>query len=162
MPASAASAADEVVTEWSFPLEMEAFRALLHGVDEANAIRMRLSAEVADSSNVIKALVIRAEDARMLGDMAEMRRHYSQLMSLNSEMLAEHAKRQTNHQRLLEALRQVNAMIQKVARLRIGHGKTLFINACRNAMKLNNTEAVFAIVSTGNLAPGLVASTIAR
>ena len=38
-------------------------------VDEYNAIRLKLTAEMADSSNVVKTLVIKAEDARILGDM---------------------------------------------------------------------------------------------
>ena len=38
-------------------------------VDEYNVIRLRLTAEMADSSNLVKSLVIKAEDARILFDM---------------------------------------------------------------------------------------------
>lgn len=38
-------------------------------VEEHNTVRMRMTAEIADSSNMVKLLVIRAEDARQLGDM---------------------------------------------------------------------------------------------
>jgi hypothetical protein len=38
-------------------------------VDEYNIIRLRLTAEMADSSNLVKSLVIKAEDARILFDM---------------------------------------------------------------------------------------------
>jgi hypothetical protein len=42
-----------------FPAEMEAFRAVLLKVDEYHRIRLKLSAEMADNSNVVKALVQR-------------------------------------------------------------------------------------------------------
>ena len=38
-------------------------------VDEFHAVRQKLSAEMADHSNLIRSLVVRAEDARLMGDM---------------------------------------------------------------------------------------------
>ena len=38
-------------------------------VDDYNAIRLKLTGEMADDSNHVKNLVIRAEDARILNDM---------------------------------------------------------------------------------------------
>jgi Ciliary BBSome complex subunit 2, C-terminal len=52
-------------------------------VDEYNATRLKLAADVADNSNLLKALVIKAEDARILGDMASMRKYYRQLYDLD-------------------------------------------------------------------------------
>jgi Bardet-Biedl syndrome 2 protein len=52
-----------------FPQQMEEFRHLLVRVDECNAIRLKLTGEMADDSNQVKNLVIRAEDARILNDM---------------------------------------------------------------------------------------------
>ena len=47
-----------------------------------------------------------------------MKRMYAELYTLNNELIAEYRKRANNHAALLEALKQVNAMIQKAARLR--------------------------------------------
>lgn len=52
-----------------FPDEMNKLRKILEKVDEYHAAGQKLTAEMADHSNVIKNLVIRAEDARLLGDM---------------------------------------------------------------------------------------------
>lgn len=52
-----------------FSRQMEDFRALLVRVDECNAIRLKLTGEMADDSNQVKNLVIRVEDARILSDM---------------------------------------------------------------------------------------------
>lgn len=46
-------------------------------VDEFNQTRLKLTAEMADSSNLLKSLVIKAEDARILGEMKLMQQIYA-------------------------------------------------------------------------------------
>lgn len=53
-------------------------------MEEHNRTRVQLSAEAADNSNLIKVSLIKAEDYRILGCMADMRKHYKQLRSLNA------------------------------------------------------------------------------
>ena len=38
-------------------------------VDEFHKVRNKLTAEMADHSNLIRSMVVRAEDARIMGDM---------------------------------------------------------------------------------------------
>lgn len=45
----------------------------------------------------VKAYVVRAEDARLLGDMPSMRKMYAELHSLNRKLVGEYAKRANNH-----------------------------------------------------------------
>ena len=54
---------------------------------------------------------------------------YGELFDLNLELIMEHTKRATNHAELLLALKEVNQMIQKAARLRMGGAKTRIIAA---------------------------------
>lgn len=126
----------------SFPSEVAAFRDVLEQVELYNQTRLTLAAEVADSSNLIKALVIKAEDARILGEMQLMREIYSNLFDLNRDLLLEHTKRTTNHNKLLAALRTVNHMIQKAARLRVGSYKQQLVSSARTAIKNNNIGSV--------------------
>jgi len=133
-----------------FPSEMTTFREVLMRVDDYNATRLKLTAEMADSSNLVKTLVIKAEDARILGDMQSMKRMYSELYTLNNQLIGEYVKRSTNHQALLGALKEVNHMIQKAARLRVGTAKTKVVTACRNAIKSNNINSLFQIIIQGS------------
>jgi len=135
-----------------FPYEMETFRNVLLKVDEYNAVRLKLTAEMADSSNLVKTLVIKAEDARILNNMALMKRMYLSLYDVNRELIMEHTKRSTNHAELLAALKEVNQMIQKAARLRVGSAKTRVVAACRNAIKSNNIHSLFKIMKMGDTA----------
>mmetsp|Transcript_41527 Transcript_41527/g.81439 ORF Transcript_41527/g.81439 Transcript_41527/m.81439 type:complete len:719 (+) Transcript_41527:72-2228(+) len=132
-----------------FQTDMANFRAVLTEVEQYNAIRLRLSADIADTSNLVKTLVIKAEDARMLNDVSIMNNSYAQLYELNRELLGEYTKRANNHAALLKALKDVNQMIQKAARLRMGEFKSRVVASCRKAVKANNTEQLFNVIKTG-------------
>merc|ERR1712194_583987 len=118
-----------------FPDEMEKFKAVLLRVDEYNAVRLKLTAEMADSANLVKALIVKAEDYRMLSDMQNLKKVFSGLQTTNSDLIAEYNKRANNHQELMSQLKDVNMMIQKAAKLRLGTPKTRVVAACRQAIK---------------------------
>lgn len=65
-------------------------------------------------------------------------------------LIMEHVKRSTNHSDLLEALRSVNAMIQRAAQLRVGTPKARVISACRAAVKANNIQSLLRIIQNGS------------
>lgn len=109
---------DELNCICDFPREFESLQTIIGKVENLNQIRQKLTAEMADSSNVIKSLVIRAEHARIMGDLAEMKRSYSELRGINNELVGEYMKRAANHDDLLKSLRQINQMIQRAASLR--------------------------------------------
>mmetsp|Transcript_55833 Transcript_55833/g.120703 ORF Transcript_55833/g.120703 Transcript_55833/m.120703 type:complete len:717 (+) Transcript_55833:177-2327(+) len=138
----------------NFPDEMEKFKSVLLKVDEYNAVRLRLTAEMADSSNLVKALIVKAEDYRMLSDMANLKKVCASLQQTNSDLIAEYSKRANNHQQLLAQLKEVNMMIQKAAKLRVGHAKTRVVAACRQAIKKNNIHELFQIIRTGHDSSG--------
>lgn len=146
---TAALGVHELESSADFPLQMEAFRAVLLKVDEFNAARLKMTAEMADSSHAAKTLVIKAEDARILGDIAAVRSCYAQLYTLNAELIGEYNKRANNHEQLLAALKAVNQMIQAAARLRVGSAKTRVVSACRAAIKANNVNGLFCLIKTG-------------
>ncbi|PNW81715.1 hypothetical protein CHLRE_06g257250v5 [Chlamydomonas reinhardtii] len=142
--------ATELAATADFPLAMKAFKEVLNAVDEHNITRLRMNADMADASNAVKQLIIKAEDARILGDMKAMRKYYRQLADMNRDLIAEHDKRATNHVALLESLKEVNQMIQRAARLRVGAAKSRVVSLCRAAIKNNNMAALFKIIREGD------------
>jgi hypothetical protein len=52
-----------------FPEEMKLFHDALSKVNEYNSVRSKLTSDMADLSNLIKTLVIKAEVSRILGQM---------------------------------------------------------------------------------------------
>jgi Bardet-Biedl syndrome 2 protein len=104
---------------------------------------------MADDLQRVKALVVRAEDSRLLNDMVVMRRAYTDLHALNNQLVGGYNIRATNHEGLLAALKEVNQMIQRAANLRVGRAKTNVISECRAAVKANNLALLFSLVKSG-------------
>jgi Bardet-Biedl syndrome 2 protein len=142
----------EIDSVGSFPAEMERFREVLERVDEYNAQRMKLTAEMVDASNLLKTLVVKAEDFRVINDMNSMKKTYLEIAKINADLFQEYKVRSTNHQELMAQLKTVNTMIQKAANLRVGHGKARVVTACRNAIKSNNINELFQILRDGGAA----------
>ena len=62
-------ALEELESAASFPGEMEDLRAVLTKVSDYNSQRLKMTADMADVSQRVKTLIIKAEDARILGAM---------------------------------------------------------------------------------------------
>ena len=97
----------------------------------------------------VKALVLKAEDARLMADMPLMKRHYAELFALNNELIAEYNKRANNHEALLAALKDVNQIIQKASNLRAGAAKSRVVAEARAAIKTNAIDSLYQIVCEG-------------
>lgn len=129
-----------------FPVEYARCAETLDRVESMNQARLKLAAEMADVTQLVKALVVKIEDARMLGDVKTVRKTLDSLYEVNNELLGEHLKRSTNHAELLSAMKYVNFMVQKAARLRVGEAKNRIVAVCRNAVKdekMSNLVSLF-------------------
>ncbi|XP_023337045.1 Bardet-Biedl syndrome 2 protein homolog isoform X2 [Eurytemora carolleeae] len=132
-----------------FPAEMFKLEGLLSRAEELQFVRLKLSADMADHSGVIRSLVVRGEDSRILKDMQSMKKWYGQLHDINRDLVSGYKIRVTNHEELMDTLKEVNQVIQRAGRLRIGKSKTLVINECRDAIKNKNISQLIKVISTG-------------
>ncbi|KAK0055080.1 Bardet-Biedl syndrome 2 protein [Biomphalaria pfeifferi] len=140
---------EDLQTIVDFPVETETLKQILIKVDELHRVRTKLTAEMADHSNLIRSMVVRAEDARIMADMKSMRRGYMELSDLNRDLVAGYNIRCNNHQELVLGLKQINQIIQKASRVRVGKYKNQVVTLCRTAIKNNNTSSLFKIINTG-------------
>jgi Bardet-Biedl syndrome 2 protein len=139
----------ELESEASFPDESRRLKETLEKVSTHNSIRVRLTAEMADGSSRVKALVLKAEDARLMADMPRMMRNYDELMRVNEGLIAEYNKRATNHEALLAALKQVNQVVQRASQLRVGKAKARVVADARRAIKKGDAQALLSLIATG-------------
>ncbi|KAL5479576.1 hypothetical protein EMCRGX_G023116 [Ephydatia muelleri] len=140
---------EDLQSSADFPKQMEDLRGILAKVGGYQSARQRLSAEMADNSGIIKNLIIRAEDARMMNDISNMKKAYVQLHDLNSDLITGYKIRSNNHLELLDCLKIINQAIQKAGNLRVGKPKTLVVAACREALKASNVEQLIKVMKTG-------------
>uniref|UniRef100_A0A8C0GV48 Bardet-Biedl syndrome 2 protein homolog n=1 Tax=Chelonoidis abingdonii TaxID=106734 RepID=A0A8C0GV48_CHEAB len=118
-------------------------------VDEFHTVHQKLTADMADHSNLIRSMLVRAEDSRLMGDMRNMKKRYMELYDLNRDLLNEYKIRCTNHTELLNNLKSVNQAIQRAGQLRVGKPKMQVITACRDAIRNNNLNMLFRIMRVG-------------
>lgn len=78
----------------------------------------RLQAEAASSTTLLKSIVIRLEDARILENVDDMRKRLTQLKNINGDLIREHEIRLNSYRELAASLKELNIGVQRAARLR--------------------------------------------
>jgi Bardet-Biedl syndrome 2 protein len=139
----------EMNAEVDFPNEFEYFQGVLDRVQAFQTTRVKLSADMAEDVQRVKGLVVRAEDTRLMNDMTTMRRAYTELYAITNTLIGSYNIRAGNHSGLLDALKEVNQMIQRAANMRVGRAKSTVVSKCRAAVKANNLNQLFAIIKGG-------------
>ncbi|CAF3956753.1 unnamed protein product [Rotaria sp. Silwood2] len=142
---------EDLQTTGDFPQELEMLQKVFSQIEEYQIARQRISSDMAEHANIIRSFLIRAEDARLLGDISVMKRNYIDLLNLNRDLIHGYKIRCTNHEELMKNLRFLNQMVQKAGNLRIGRYKTIATNQCRAAIKANNAQLLIKTIKTGNV-----------
>ncbi|CAF2163704.1 unnamed protein product [Rotaria magnacalcarata] len=138
-------------TNGDFPLEFELLQQVFSQIEEYQAARQRISSDMAEHASIIRSFLIRAEDARLMGDIPIMKQHYIDLLHLNRDLINGYTIRCTSHEELMRHLRFLNQMVQKAGNLRLGKYKTNTINHCRVAIKGNNVELLIKSIRSGTV-----------
>ena len=60
---------EELQSVADFPAESENLLQLMQRIEEFQSAKMQMSAQMADNSALIRALIVRAEDARLMKDL---------------------------------------------------------------------------------------------
>ena len=81
-------------------------------------VEARLQAETAGSSNLVKNLVVRFEDARILENVEDMKRRLIQLQAVNGDLIRDHEIKSKSFNELVNALKELNIGVQNASRLR--------------------------------------------
>ncbi|XP_033013160.1 Bardet-Biedl syndrome 2 protein isoform X2 [Lacerta agilis] len=142
-------AIEDLQVEADFPAYFEEMRKALVVVDNSHTFSQKLTADIAEHSNLIRSILVRAEDSRLMGDMKNMKKRYKDLYYLNRDLQSQYNIRCSNHAELLNNLKAVNQAIQRAGRLRVGRPKTQVIAACREAIKHNDVNALIKIMRVG-------------
>lgn len=87
-------------------------------VAELKEIDTRLQAEAANETVLLKNIIIRLEDARILENIDEMRKRLVQLKNVNVDLIREHEIRMKSYRELTANLKELNLGVQRAARLR--------------------------------------------
>ena len=139
----------EVESVAKFPSQFKAFQKLLERVKELKCARTSHVTDMAERTNLLKNTVVMAEDSRILGDMSATRKIYSDLYSLNNNLIASFQQRASNHKELLQSLREINRVIQIAASMRVGRAKSRIVSACRSCLKRGQLSSMIEVMRSG-------------
>ncbi|PAA73119.1 hypothetical protein BOX15_Mlig021458g1, partial [Macrostomum lignano] len=140
---------DDLASEASFPGLSEQLDGLASRVRQLEAGQARLAADQADSSGLVRSLAVRAEDSRLLGDMANTRQAYADLLRVNRGLVASHRARADAHASLVGALKQVGLVIQQGAALRTGRYRAQVVAQCRAAVQEREFGLIYQVICSG-------------
>ncbi|XP_051169367.1 Bardet-Biedl syndrome 2 protein homolog isoform X1 [Leptopilina boulardi] len=139
----------ELSSEANFPAEEKRMVEILEKVKELKEIEVKLQTEAAGVTNVLKALMIRLEDSRILDDAKGMRKRITQLQNVGENFMRENEIRDNNYKELTSALKELNSGVQNASRIRVGSAATNAINRCRAAIKDENPKALIQAIRNG-------------
>ncbi|XP_056382250.1 Bardet-Biedl syndrome 2 protein isoform X2 [Hyla sarda] len=142
-------AIEDLPVEANFPKYFDQLRKVLIQVDDSHSVHQKLTADMADQSNLVRSMLVQAEDSRLMRDMKNMKKRYTELYDLNKDLINRYKIRCNNHTELLNNLKCVNQAIQRAGRLRVGKPKAQVITACRDAIRSNNINALLRIMRVG-------------
>jgi Bardet-Biedl syndrome 2 protein len=115
-----------------------------------------LQAEAAGGSSLLKNIVVRLEDARILENIDDMRKRLIQLKTINGDLIREHEIRVNSHRELADSLKELNVGVQCAARLR---GRIIAFTNTEDIMfyKLQNHIPSAFILAVGKAASNAMA-----
>ncbi|OUM63272.1 hypothetical protein PIROE2DRAFT_10241 [Piromyces sp. E2] len=102
----------------NFPGEKQKLIDILANIEEYNVNRMKLTSEIATLSDQLVKFFILAEDSKEINDIQNLRKGYHAINNLNYDIFLEYSKRASNHEQLVNSLKEVNKIIHKAANLR--------------------------------------------
>lgn len=132
----------ELSSEAVFPAEESRMLDALERVKGLKEVDARLQAEAANGTTLLKNIVIRLENARILENIDDMRKRLTQLKNINGDLIREHEIRLNSHRELAASLKELNIGVQRAARLRVGKAASNTVARCRMAIQDENPKAL--------------------
>ncbi|XP_074109421.1 BBSome complex member BBS2 isoform X2 [Cotesia typhae] len=139
----------ELGSEARFPVEEQKLCTALERVKGLREVDARLQADAAGDSTLLKNLVIRLEDARILSDVEGMKKRLLQLKNVNSDLMRENEIRTNSSRELTSTLKELNIGVRKASRLRVGRASTNTVSRCRIAIQDENSKALIQALQNG-------------
>jgi len=133
-----------------FPAYIDRISETMGFIDGLQSDLSKISAEMRDQSNLIKSLIVKSEDSRILEDMASMKKGILDLQEVNRSFINIYKVRSNNHQKLVNSVKMINQFIQQASNLRVGKFKTQTVSLCREAIKNKQIETLCKIIQAGS------------
>ncbi|XP_015513002.1 Bardet-Biedl syndrome 2 protein homolog isoform X1 [Neodiprion lecontei] len=139
----------ELGAEANFPEDEKLMTEALERLTGLRETEIRLRAGEARGAAMLRNLLVRTEDARILGDAKNAKTRLAQLRAVNGDLIRDHEIGANSYRDLVRTLKELNAAVQRIARLRVGKASANAIAKCRSAIRDGDTRALVAVARQG-------------
>ncbi|CAL8079005.1 unnamed protein product [Calicophoron daubneyi] len=140
---------DNMNSTCEFPKALEQLERLIEMANAHQVTRQQILADIADKTEQIKSLILRAENTRLTGMWSLAKQAYTELYYANRELLLCYKSRTCEYETLTTCQRGINQIIEQASSLRAGRYKTQTVSLCRESLKTGNIGALGRIIRTG-------------
>ncbi|XP_029342144.1 Bardet-Biedl syndrome 2 protein homolog [Acyrthosiphon pisum] len=141
---------DQIDSLAEFPKVLDDLWESIQSVKTLQQNAVKLNASIADSSALLKNLIVQAEDFRLLDDTSNMEKCLNDIFHIDKQMIQNHQVTCENHEQLLVTLKKINNIIQNASRLRVNNNRTDSITSYRQAVASENMTILKKLIETGN------------
>ncbi|KAL4096737.1 hypothetical protein QTP88_021631 [Uroleucon formosanum] len=141
---------DQIDSLAEFPKVLDDLWESIQNVKTLQQNAVKLNASIADSSALLKNLIVQAEDFRLLDDTSNMEKCLNDIFHIDKQMIQNHQVTCENHEQLLVTLKKINNIIQNASRLRVNNNRTDTIASYRQAVASENMTILKKLIETGN------------
>ncbi|XP_027838207.2 Bardet-Biedl syndrome 2 protein homolog isoform X2 [Aphis gossypii] len=141
---------DQIDSIAEFPKVLDDLWESIQSVKTLQQNAVKLNASIADSSTLLKNLIVQAEDFRLLDDTSNMEKCLNDIFHIDKQMIQNHQVTCENHDQLLVTLKKINNIIQNASRLRVNNNRTDTITSYRQAVASENMTVLKKLIETGN------------
>jgi Bardet-Biedl syndrome 2 protein len=121
----------ELNSSAQFPRDLVKIKELLEKIEDFNTVRTQLTVNMAESCQNVKALIVKAEDARIQKNMGYFKQNLSSLHQFNGQLLGEYQ------------------FIQRAGNLRCGQAKNRTIAKFREGVKARDIGVITQAICSG-------------
>ncbi|XP_046405847.1 Bardet-Biedl syndrome 2 protein-like isoform X2 [Ischnura elegans] len=132
-----------------FPLELEKLKKLMEQMPSMKEAESHLVRDMANSSAYIRKSIVQTEDSYLLNDLDSLKEHCFNLSKITETLIHNHKIYCDTHEESQTILKDINLIVQKASRLRVGASKANLIQLCHTAVEKNNFSSLAKIFTTG-------------
>ncbi|XP_025409621.1 Bardet-Biedl syndrome 2 protein homolog isoform X1 [Sipha flava] len=141
---------DQIDSLAEFPKVLDDLWRNMQTVKTLQQNSIKLNTSIADSSTLLKNLIVQAEDFRLLNDVFNMEKCLNEIYLIDKQMIQNHQVTCENHEQLLATLKKINTIIQNASRIRVNNNKTEIITTYRQAVASENMTILKKLIESGN------------
>ena len=123
---------------------------MLVQLNENEVLRLKMTADIADATQYLKALLVRAEDARALSQIQLMKQYYVSIHDINKTLTTEHIKRCNNYKEFMRLQKEMHHTLEMFLNCRNGQPQSNLLTQIKRMLNDKSYDSLITLLSSGS------------